>query len=166
MPYVVTTKRPTPAAPAFGQYGGGEFVSRCAVATLEEREVFDSKEWVAAGGDQPDGNNRFWHNALVLTRTDGSGLTSDGSREKLLTVLLLHDGRRSAGHFEHMTRPASPLIPESGGTVGPLPDGTVIEVKLTAVGDLAAAALVANDYHFGELTGAEVIAAFNAREVA
>src|SRR4051812_13657710 len=55
-------------------------------------------------------------------------------------------------------------LPESGGTVGPLPDGTTIRVELAATGDLAAAALVANDYHFGELTEAEVIAAFNAKQ--
>lgn len=112
-----------------GMARGDRVVSRVAVSTLEERRVFDAAEWVAAGGDQPDGNERFYHSALILERQSGSGLLADGSREQLLMVLFLHDGRRSAGHFEHMTEPVeTPVFGESGGSVS-LPDGREIEVR-------------------------------------
>lgn len=76
--------------------------------------VFDSSEWVAAGYDQPDGNERFWRPARILETINGSGLLPDGSREQIATVEWLHNGRRSAGHFIHMMRDveeAGPLAP-------------------------------------------------------
>lgn len=136
-----------------------------AVATLEERVVFDSKEWVAAGGDQPDGNGRFYHHALVLSRDEGSELLADGSREQLLTVLFLHDGRRSAGHFEHMTEPATDrLVPETGGTIA-ITDGTI---KIDSISWDALTSLLwgAIGLQAFNKTNADVLAAFNARMAA
>jgi hypothetical protein len=53
---------------------------------------------------------------------------------------------------------------ESGGTVGPLPDGTVIEVEAVTGGALALRAGFAIDaYGHCEASYAEVIAAYNAR---
>jgi hypothetical protein len=103
-------------------------VSRRAVATLEERQVFDAKQWREAGGDQPDGNEQFWHNALILAKHMERPEAPGPRREELATVLFLHDGRVSHGHFTSMMRPAVSPLPESGGTVT-LPDGTVIEVE-------------------------------------
>jgi hypothetical protein len=65
---------------------------------------------------------------------------------------------------ESIERPGEDLMclfDEAGGTVGPLPDGTTIQVEPIEIRRLAEAALVANDHHFGELTEAEVIAAYN-----
>lgn len=121
MPRIVTTKR-------LGKYGPEHYadeatsVSRRAVATLEERLVFDSWEWELCGYDDSDGNGRFWHPALLLaryTREDG---------EELADVLFLHNGRISKRHVVRAMQ-ESATIPESGGTVGPLPDGTMIEVE-------------------------------------
>jgi hypothetical protein len=142
MPYIVTTKRPEPCA--CGNAGVfdhtsdecGSSISRRAVATLEERQVFDAKQWREAGGDQPDGNEQFWHNALILAKHMERPEAPGPRREELATVLFLHDGRVSHGHFTSMMRPAVSPLPESGGTVT-LPDGTVIEVEPCSVGVLA-----------------------------
>lgn len=49
-------------------------------------------------------------------------------------------------------------LPESGGTVGPLPDGTVIEVERTGWTDLLMAA------HITGGSDAQILDAFNARQ--
>lgn len=115
-----------------------------AVATLEERICFNTDEWRKAGHDQPDGNLQFFHHVLILSRQyNGNSRRSDTAE-----VLWLHDGSISSGHIVDMLdRPGTPtkadrakypnwperwpdrLIPESGGTIGPLPDGTLIEVE-------------------------------------
>lgn len=63
--------------------------------------VFNAREWVEAGYDQPEGNDRFWQPARIIEEINGSGLRPDGSRERLATVEW-PDGRRSAGHYVHM----------------------------------------------------------------
>jgi hypothetical protein len=115
-----------------------------AVATLDERYLFDGNEWRRAGFDQPDGNYQFWHPALILERTK----SRDG--ENTATVLFLHDGRISHGHFitdlegvpggrtsardelveaGHWPRNwPDPIFPEADGTID-LPDGTRITVE-------------------------------------
>lgn len=174
MPFIVTTKR-------LGKYGPQHYAheadvfSRVAVATLEERQVFDSDEWRKAGYDQPEGNGRFWHNALILeTHLERAGVGI--RREELATVLFLHNGRQSTGRIVSIMRPAgSWLIPESGGTVGPLPDGTVIEVETTTWPVLVGAAYpdapsdgqgyAARCAAGSRADAGHVIAAFNAKQV-
>lgn len=114
MPYIITTKQE--------HLDGWKPLSRHAVVTLEERFVFDSSEWRRTGFDKPDGNECHWHSALLLSRK-GHG------KDETATVLFLYDGRISGGHFTSAMRDRSPTLPEAGGTVGPLPDGTVIEVS-------------------------------------
>jgi hypothetical protein len=160
--------------------GGAPPISRRAVATLEERHVFNADEWKAAGYDQPDGNLQFWHPALLLCRyTEQTAL---GTRyQELADVLWLHDGSTSRGHIVSAMGVPGELthrlgsypdnwpervIPESGGTIT-LPDGTVIEVEALEVWQLAdrtpGCASGPDDDRPSE---AEVIAAFNAREQA
>jgi hypothetical protein len=167
MPYIVTTKRPEPCA--CGNAGVfdhtsdecGSSISRRAVATLEERQVFDAKQWREAGGDQPDGNEQFWHNALILAKHMERPEAPGPRREELATVLFLHDGRVSHGHFTSMMRPAVSPLPESGGTVT-LPDGTVIEVEATTYHALwQATPWGQRGGPYCETEGHENIAAFN-----
>jgi hypothetical protein len=168
MPFIVTTTRPARPGDfhaAMSEAAGidTDSISRQAVATLEERRVFDATEW--AGKDVGD-NSQFVHPALVLRR-----YTPQHEME-VATVLFLHDGRVSSGHFTHaMLTPDVPLIPESGGTIT-LPDGTVIEVEAIGWSALARAAgrtAAAVDAGLIEPAtpgkGAEtILAAFNARE--
>jgi hypothetical protein len=190
MPYVVTTKRPTPPdetsqpycaacshyhegaclcpdcgrpTPCREHFEGASVqtpsfdVSRCAVATLEERQVLDGGEW---------------RNVLIL-RTWRPDLRPS---EEVADVLFLHDGRVSGGHVTRMMRSLYLLtVPESGGTVGPLPDGTVIEVgasswvhlALEARRDKSLRPLPVVEAGQGDLkAAAAIIAAFNAREAA
>jgi hypothetical protein len=70
---------------------------------------------------------------------------------------------------EHIIR-AVDLLPESGGTIGPLPDGTVIEVARVLDQDLVRALpdSVRRDLwrrHAATIPRAELIDAYNAREV-
>ena len=155
MPYIVTTKRSVDAVDAGHPEAprNGWPVSRRAVATLEERIVFNSREWERAGYDQPDGNLQFFHHALILSRRPSRQRWMP--KDEVAEVLWLHDGTISSGHFVGMMdMPSEPtradrerfpdfperwpgrLIPESGGTVGPLPDGTVIDVELVEYADL------------------------------
>jgi hypothetical protein len=158
MPYVVSAMRECPDC-AFGQQedssgmlyacatcrGSAKIADRRAVATLEERHVFDAREWKSAGHDQPDGNLQFWHPALILARHTHEGHYRDREEQESADVLWLHDGTVSHGHLTYMMgEPGEPtyrlasfparwperVIPESGGTVT-LPDGTVIEVEAT-----------------------------------
>ena len=63
--------------------------------------VFNASEWVKAGYDQPEGNDRFWQPARIVDVIRGPGLLPDGTRE-LLAPVEWPDGRKSAGHFIHM----------------------------------------------------------------
>jgi hypothetical protein len=58
---------------------------------------------------------------------------------------------------------ASMALPESGGTVGPLPDGAVIEVAPTAIGDIAEDAFSDRSIDPNPMTWTEIIDAYNAR---
>lgn len=63
------------------------------------RLVFDSSEWMAAGGDVGD-NSQFWHPATIqaIKGVDG-GFTA--------TVRFHHDDRLNHGHFIDCMRPLS-----------------------------------------------------------
>jgi hypothetical protein len=98
VPFIVTTTR-------LDLKLHGEFVSRRAVATLEEAR----------------------------------GLAA------------LPCGISNPSHFHQAVR-----LPESGGTVGPLPDGTVIEVE--PVSDLYLGSAVPHDRY---MTESELLAAYN-----
>jgi hypothetical protein len=73
--------------------------------------------------------------------------------------VLVSDAIYDAG--QKTTRDALPAfeIPESGGTVGPLPDGTVIEVE--PVSKLYLGTAVPHDRH---MTENELLAAYNAAQ--
>jgi hypothetical protein len=138
-PFIVTTTRPHSrdevlALRERGEHGpiaNPRVLSQLAVATLEERIVFDANEWRNAGYDQPGGNERFWHHALILeTHAERAG--SGAHREKLATLLFLHDGRESRGHLlnaMNSIEAEARVISESGGAVVPLPNGTTIQVE-------------------------------------
>lgn len=54
--------------------------------------MFDYREWETAGYDQPEGNDRFWHPAEILSvRGHGS--------DRVASIRFEHDGRVSGGHF-------------------------------------------------------------------
>ena len=58
-------------------------------------------------------------------------------------------------------------VPESGGSVGPLPDGTVIEVERVSEGELGRAiGLNPGGRILAEMSTAEIIAAYNAKQAA
>jgi hypothetical protein len=136
MPYVVTTKRPTPIVAGGHGWDSDEYglvdnenpiVSRHAVATLEEAR---DKGWAEA--------RRHLH-------------VDQGASEWVRWGDAFRD------------------LPESGGTVGPLPDGTVIKVEPTSKQALFDALPVDDQRSLPTWplpTLAMVIAAFNAREVA
>lgn len=63
----------------------------------------------------------------------------------------------TSGMHESLAREIVTL-PESGGTVGPLPDGTIIEVERVSLNDLR------TGIGTFDMSPAEVIAAFNVRE--
>ena len=52
---------------------------------------------------------------------------------------------------------AAGRLPESGGTIGPLPDGTIIEVSRVGLRELADQSGIASDVY-----GRDILAAFNA----
>lgn len=92
MPYVITTT----AVASPGQVYGPQWVTRRAVATLDEAHEVASN--IACGHGMPKGFGGFARDV----------------DERMAQYLPI---RYAAGH-----------VPESGGTVGPLPDGTVIDV--------------------------------------
>lgn len=175
MPYIITRKRPEPG------YIGGEHMAmimsvvyRRAVATLEERIAFDAVEWRAAGYDQPDGNFRFWHHALICcTYTAKSG-------REVADLLWLHNGVVTHGHFvDRLDKPGGPtradrekfpnwperwdgpLIPERGGKIN-LADDTVVEVERVEKRDLREAAGI--EPHPGGYRLAFLLDAYNAAQ--
>jgi hypothetical protein len=167
MPYVVITKRELPPGGLpHGEHPhdyGYPSVSRWAVATLDERCVFDAAEW---GGKDVGDNSQFVHPALILRRY--TPFHSHGM--ELATVLFLHNGRVSSGHFTHaMLTPDVPIIPEAGGTAGPLPDGTIIQVQRVSVERLCnmmpPEVVAANALAWSKSSDA-IIEAFNAHEAA
>lgn len=153
-------------------YDAAEVVSVRAVATLDERICFNPREWEAAGGDQPDSNIQFYHHVLILSRKDYGD-------EETAEVLWLHDGSVSRGHFTSvMSVPGGPtgfregliqewngpLLSESGGSVGPLPDGTTIEVRKATRSGFAL--YLADHPDAVNASEEEALAAFNAAQEA
>lgn len=111
-------------------YGYPVLLSRVAVRSLEERSVFNAGEWRDAGGDQADGNGRFWHPALIL-RQYAYARNHSLEGEIVADVFWLHTGQKTHGHFVDMMRAVqNRAIPEDGGSVS-LPDGTRVEVRAT-----------------------------------
>jgi hypothetical protein len=134
MPYVVTTKRLTPDG-----LGVTRPNERRAVATLEEaRQAVNDADEIGAVEDL------LFDLAQTVMRDDPQ---LHWDRDRGLIYLRAWDQ----------------LIPESGGTVGPLPDGTVIEVEPVEWYWLY------DKSGYGRTSQASddtVIAAYNAREAA
>jgi hypothetical protein len=59
--------------------------------------------------------------------------TLEDARESARDATAAHCGDYALAEWDEMAL----TLPESGGTIGPLPDGTVIEVKWAGLGDLA-----------------------------
>lgn len=54
-------------------------------------------------------------------------------------------------------------VPEAGGSIGPLPDGTVIAVKATTTTEIEIS-LGCTDAQMGQMSDAEAVKAFNDKE--
>jgi len=89
--------------------------------------------------------------------------TLDEARQTTLGAVI---GDRDYEDIRHVDVHAAHIMDESGGTIGPLPDGTVIEVRPTSWLDLAASCDTDVDASDGYITDdeqADILAAFNAR---
>jgi hypothetical protein len=81
--------------------------------------------------------------------------------KRAVKVIATETGRVAATTEQAM---AIVALPESGGTVGPLPDGTVIEVEPKLWRDLVDEAYGPNLRNFLHLSEDEILAAFNTQQ--
>jgi hypothetical protein len=164
MPYIVTTR-----VDVHGDGLSVDVVSRRAVATLE-------KAWLAAESAERESDEvaYFYRRAGLPLGTRVLSADDPGRRGTIVkrggqqwttrdrAPYVRWDGRIPAEQvpWERLLLTATELrITESGGTVGPLPDGTVIEV-----GPCDVLALMGDETRWHS-TEAEILAAFNARGV-
>jgi hypothetical protein len=111
-PYIVTTKTPADRPSRLAGESPPHRESRCAVATLAEAERIALEEVAAAGiAPLPPRGNR----AYLAGVDDWEWIKRHSSDP------VAWDAARDACY----------RLSEQGGMVGPLPDGTVIEVELT-----------------------------------
>jgi hypothetical protein len=91
--------------------------------------------------------------------------TLEEARQAVANETLLHGYEALPEHeAEKFDRQYMLLRQNGGGTVGPLPDGTVIEVKQVGWFDVAERVRGKRLVPAGRAAQAELIAAFNARE--
>lgn len=153
MPFIVTTKRPGHDTFEAYSQGGTGVLRVCKCGTQSDMAENDGNCPYAvsrrAVASLKEARELVTHIVLGVN-APGTGLRSrEASR--------LHPDARQVVWFD--LRAAANKIPESGGSVGPLPDGTVIEVE--AKDKFYLADVVP---HGRYMTKAELIDAFNARE--
>jgi hypothetical protein len=142
MPYIVTTYEPVPTGV---EHMGAVEMTR---EPLSRRAV-----------------------ATLENRRRPDGIEEPGARQAVISRIAkcAFDAGTTDGYQPH--EDAARTLPESGGTVGPLPDGTVIEVKPESGAVLAIEAgldqplIVAQAAAEGdELVQRKILDAFNARQ--
>ena len=98
----------------------------------------------------------------VTTRTAVATLKEARTSAFSILIGINHRDETGAQYIDEDTFDAARALPDAGGTVGPLPDGTVIEVRPVSTEDLARMADI-EPHAFDPDRPAPIIAAFNAQ---
>jgi len=99
------------------------------------------------------------------TRTRTAVATLDEARLVASGIWQKRLGYRKYGPTpDDLARYGNWAVPESGGTIGPLPDGTVIEVRLVDLSDLAETVGYIDETDSMDSDQGDILAAFNAQQ--